>query len=115
MQLEPGDLILVPFPYTDLSSKKMRPALVLSNATHNHQGSDVIALGVTSNLANAAHSILLKASDMVQGKLLATSRIKVDRVATLEQNLIRKRLGRVKPAILAQVMKEFLTLFPAAG
>jgi mRNA interferase MazF len=112
MKLDAGDLVLVPFPFTDLSSAKARPALVLSAAAYNEASRDVILCGVTSNLANAAHSVLVEPGDMASGKLLAPSRIKVDKVVTLQQSLLRKRLGSVEPAILAAVLREFRALFP---
>lgn len=113
MKLDAGDLVLVPFPFSDLSSAKTRPALVLSQRAYNAEGRDVVVCGVTSNLANAAHSVLIQPSDMASGKLLVTSRAKVDKVATLQQSIVRRKVGEVKPAVLQQVLKEFFALFPA--
>lgn len=112
MKLEPGDLVLVPFPFTDLTSAKTRPALVLSRPDYNHASRDVIVCGVTSNLSNAAHSVLIQSRDLARGRLPAPSRIKVDKVATLQQTLVRRRVGRLKSAPLDQVYREFWTLFP---
>lgn len=112
MRLEPGDLILVPFPFTDLSSAKTRPALVLSRSDYNRDGRDVIVCGVTSNLSNAARGVLIQTRDLSQGRLPAPSRVKVDKVVTLQQNLVRRRVGHLKPASLGQVFKEFRALFP---
>lgn len=114
MRLDAGDLVLVPFPFSDLTSSKTRPALVLSSAAYNADSRDVIVCAVTSNLANAAHSVLLQPADMAGGKLLVTSRAKVDKVATVQQSIVRKKLGVVKPAVVAQVLKEFFALFPSA-
>lgn len=111
MKLDPGDLVLVPFPFTDLTSVKTRPALVLSNATYNASSGDVILCGVTSNLTNSAHSVLLQQRDMERGKLAATSRAKADKIVTLNQSIVRRKVGRVKATAFAQVMKEFETLF----
>lgn len=112
MKLEPGDLILVPFPFTDLTSAKTRPALVLSRADYNRTSRDVIVCGVTSNLSNTANSVLIQSRDLSLGRLPAPSRIKVDKVATLQQTLVRRRVGRLKPGPLSQVLKEFRVLFP---
>jgi mRNA interferase MazF len=115
MRLEPGDVVLVPFPFTDLTAAKTRPALVLSSGAYNAKGRDVIVCGITSNLANTAHSVLVESSDLASGRLPVTSRVKVDKVATLQQAIVRKRVGTVKPALLGQVLKEFRALFPEAG
>ena len=113
MKLEPGDLVLVPFPFTDLTSSKTRPALVLSSASYHAAGADVICCAVTSNLSNAAHSVLVEQADMARGKLVATSRVKVDKVAALQRTLARRKVGSLKPKVLAQVLKEFRSLFPS--
>jgi len=113
MKLEPGDLVLVPFPFTDLSARKTRPALVLSRTDYNASSRDVILCGVTSNLTNASHSVLLEGAGLASGRLAAPSRIKVDKVVTLQQSIVRKRFARVRPAVLEQVLREFRALFPS--
>ncbi|MGB0653333.1 MAG: type II toxin-antitoxin system PemK/MazF family toxin [Thermoplasmatota archaeon] len=103
--LAPGDLVLVPFPYTDLSATKTRPALVLS-PRHLNQGPDVVVCAMTSNLANADASVLLEPGDLASGRLPRASRAKVTKLATLQQSMVRRRFGRLKPAPMDQVRKE---------
>lgn len=113
--LRPGDLVLVPFPFTDLSSSKARPAVVLSGAEYNDASDDVLVLGVTSNLTNSAYSVLIRQQDMAEGHLLAPGRVKVDRVATLEQRIIRRRVARLDSATFDRVVREFLSLLPLSA
>lgn len=110
MKFDAGDLVVVPFPFTDLTSKKWRPALVLSSQSFNESQSDAILCAVTSNLTNSENSVLLEASDLRDGHLPATSRIKVAKLVTLEQRLIAKRVGRIKPGLLERVYRELLTI-----
>jgi mRNA-degrading endonuclease toxin of MazEF toxin-antitoxin module len=112
MKLEPGDLVLVPFPFTNLSSVKTRPAFVLSTRAYNDASPDVIICGVTSNLAQATHTVLLSTKDLERGRLLADSRVKVDKVVAVHQSLVRKVVGRVRASVLERVLREFATLFP---
>ena len=107
----PGDVVLVPFPYTDLSAAKQRPALVLTNAPFNGGSQDLVLCAITSNLANSANSVLLADADMESGRLAAPSRVKVAKVVTLHKSILRKKVGRVKAAAFAQVMREFETLY----
>lgn len=109
---EAGEIVLVPFPFTDLSARKTRPALVMTTRRYNDDRKDVVLCGITSNLANAARSVLLAQEDLESGVLPKPSRVKVDKIVTLQQSIVRKRLGRVKSSAMAQVMKEFETLFP---
>ncbi|MCD9024640.1 type II toxin-antitoxin system PemK/MazF family toxin [Cohnella silvisoli] len=45
-----GDIVLIPFPYSDLPTTKQRPVLVLSNSTYNKSQSDLVVAAITSNL-----------------------------------------------------------------
>ena len=93
--LDSGKVVLVPFPFTDLSQIKRRPVLVLSNRNHNGTSRDFICCGITSNLANRRNSVLLEPSGMVEGEIPVRSRIKYDKVFTLEKSLVVKELGKV--------------------
>jgi mRNA-degrading endonuclease toxin of MazEF toxin-antitoxin module len=71
----------------------------------------VVLCALTSNLANAAYSVLVNPAD-VEGTMPVPSRVKVSKVLSIQQALVRKRLGRIKPAVMRQVWKEFQSLFP---
>lgn len=107
-----GSIVVVPFPYTDLKSGKLRPALVLSDRMHNDLTGDLVLCGLTSNLRNSAWSVLLEQRDLERGKLVATSRVKVDKLVTIHHSLVRKEVGLVGESAMAQVWKEFHSLFP---
>ena len=109
-RLESGEVVLVPFPFTDLSQTKRRPVLVLSGGKHNQASKDFICCGVTSNLGNRRNSVLLDPSELVEGSIPTRSKIKFDKVFTLEQSLILKSLGKVSPNKLAQVTKGLISL-----
>jgi len=49
--IEKGDLILVPFPFSDQSGRKVRPVIVISNNNFNKHSEDLIVVGVTSNIS----------------------------------------------------------------
>src|SRR3990170_1841408 len=110
MTYEPGDIVLVPFPFTDLTAAKRRPVLVLSSRDFNAGLNDFIVCGITSNLANASHSVLIDNKDMAKGRLPAPSRIKVGKIATLLQSLSLRTVGRVKADVLARARKELFTI-----
>ncbi|MHB8604189.1 MAG: type II toxin-antitoxin system PemK/MazF family toxin [Thermoplasmatota archaeon] len=109
--LEAGDLVLVPFPFTDLSSAKQRPALVLSDAAVNAASADVVVCALTSNLANSPHSVLVSDADLERGKLAKPSRVKVAKVATLQRSIVRKKFARLAPAAFSRVMREFESMY----
>jgi mRNA interferase MazF len=110
MTYEAGDIVLVPFPFTDLSAAKRRPVLVLSRREFNTRSEDFVVCGITSNLSNAAHSVLIDGKDLTKGRIPAPSRVKVAKLATLLQSLAVRTLGRVKPEVLERVRKELLSI-----
>lgn len=114
MTHEPGDIVLVPFPFSDLRSKKTRPALVLSLKSHNQRG-ELVVCAITSNLDNSAASVLIEPGDLLQGNLPKPSRVKAAKLATLSPSLVRRTFGRLRPAVMAQVWKEFDAVFPKHG
>jgi mRNA interferase MazF len=54
MPYEFGAILLVPFPFTDQSASKRRPAVVVSNSAYNRARSDVVVMAVTSQLRPVA-------------------------------------------------------------
>lgn len=108
--LESGEVVLVPFPFTNLSQTKRRPVVVLSNRNYNDATNDFICCAITSNLRNRRNSLLLDPSELVMGSIPKRSRIKYGKVYTLEKSLIVKALGRIGPEKLAQVKEGLLSI-----
>ncbi len=109
-QFKRGDIVLVPVPFTDLSESKQRPALVISNDEHNSKVEDVVVCGITSNIRDEDYSIVIDQKDMSEGAMPVLSRIKVDKLFTLDKKIILRQLGRVNKELLEVVKKEFLKL-----
>ncbi len=97
---ERGDLVLIPFPFSDLSAAKKRPVLVL---TRPDAYGDFIALAVTSR-PQTDHGIALEANDLVQGSLPLASWIRSDRAVTLNASLVVKSFGRTSETVIATAL-----------
>jgi mRNA interferase MazF len=65
---EPGDIVLIPVPFTDLSSQWRRPVIVISNSSYNQKTTDMV-VAMTSNLVEVDYSFTISSSDLVQGNL----------------------------------------------
>jgi len=101
------DIVLVPFPFSDLSIQKVRPVLILSNDAYNQQSSDIVVCGLTTNLRPAPYSIIVDVADVEQpGTLRHKSRIKVDTIASLEQSIIVKQIARLKLSVFRKIVTE---------
>jgi mRNA interferase MazF len=91
-----GDIVLVPFPFTDLSHTKLRPAVVLwADST----GNDVTLCFVSSQGLNTLYSgeFLLDVTDpeFTTTGLKTSSKVRVTRIATVDHKLITRRLGKL--------------------
>src|SRR5712691_12380029 len=88
-----GDVVLVPFPFTDQTASKKRPAVVVSSDAYHRDRPDVIVVAITSRVAQAAAGVgdvLLQ--DWRGAGLLKASLIKPV-FTTVEQRLILRKLG----------------------
>ena len=90
-----GDIILIPFPFTDLSALKQRPAVVISSNKFNHAGRDVIVAAITSQIPKRflETDIVLTPLELKMAGLPKASITKINKIATIDKRLIRKKLG----------------------
>ena len=104
-----GILVLTPFPYTDLSGQKTRPALVVSRS--DRPGSDVVLAFITSNSSGTPllTDLLIETSDanFLQTGLKRSSIVKLDKLVTVETSIILGELGELSAALL-QIVDEKL-------
>ena len=107
---EQGEILIVPFPFSDLSSIKRRPVLVLSKKSYNSSSDDIMTCGITSNIKDSKHAILIENSDLEHGQIPIASRIKVDKLFTLDKNIVEKSVGRINKETFDKVKKEFFNL-----
>lgn len=98
------DFLLVPFPFSDQSGRKVRPVIVVSNDLFNSHSSDLIVVGVTSNVKKERYSLSLENKDLEEGKLISSCIIKTDNILKLEKDLIIKRIGKIKESKLDEVL-----------
>jgi mRNA interferase MazF len=108
-----GAIVLVPFPFTDLSSIKVRPALVISG--QNNAKADVAVLFLTSLVKKTtlADDVLLTSADkdFIKTGLKMTSVIKCRKIATLDRSIILGELGSLTPEMMKRVDKILKKIF----
>lgn len=95
-----GDVVLVPFPFTDQSTTKKRPAVVVSSAAYNARRPDIIVAAVSSRVRMPSSFGETSLEDWKGAGLLAPSVVKPV-LATIEKGLILRRLGRLGSGDLA--------------
>jgi mRNA-degrading endonuclease toxin of MazEF toxin-antitoxin module len=102
--IQQRDLLLVPFPFSDQSGKKVRPVIVLSNEKFNEFSGDLLVVGVTSNIYKDYYSLSLNEKDLEEGKLYSKCSIKVENILKLEKNLIIKKIGKIKKEKMLKII-----------
>ena len=78
-----GEVVVLPFPQTDLQVGKRRPALVVANLT----GADVVLCQITSQARGDPYSILLVDGDFERGRLNVDRFIRTNRLFTVDQSV----------------------------
>lgn len=87
-----GDVVVVPFPFSDLTQAKRRPAFVLAELT----GDDVILCQITSQNIKDSYSISLDVQDFESGNLNKKSNIRPNRIFTADQKILLYKTGHLK-------------------
>ncbi len=103
-----GDIILVPFPFTDLSSAKVRPALVLSQKREKSLDMVVCFISSQTDVKNGQTAYLEPAES---NGLKVPSLVRFDKIATLDRRIALGVLGKVSSQWLKKHTKEFLQVF----
>ena len=99
------DMLLVPFPFSDQSGRKVRPIIVLSNDKFNEYSQDIIAIGITSNISKDKYALDLNNKDLIEGKLMTKCVIKFENILRLDKSLIIKKIGKIKEDKLKKIIR----------
>jgi mRNA interferase MazF len=97
MRFEFGDVVLVPFPFTNQAASKKRPAVVVSSHAYNVGKPDIIVMAVTSQVRPSPMSDEVYIQNWQAAGLLRPSVIKPV-LATIEQSLVIRQLGALDAA-----------------
>ncbi len=98
---------MVPFPFSDLTKAKRRPALVVAEL----EGDDLILCQITSQQISDRYSIRLEDGDFDSGALRQSSHIRPNRLFTADRQIILYRIGHIKSSKIGEVTKEIVTIF----
>ena len=106
---EKWDIILVPFPFTDFKTTKKRPALVVSPTRYN-TGTDLIIAFMTSNVNSLERMGDYHIKEWQAAHLPKPSMIRM-KFATIDKNIIIKKLGRLANADMTGFSKILIDFF----
>jgi len=101
-----GDVVVVSFPFSDLSSSKRRPALVVAKGSER----DLILAQITSKAFRDAYAIELTSDNFVSGGLHLLSYARPNKIFTAEAGIILYKLGCLKPEKMNEVVSAIIGL-----
>jgi mRNA interferase MazF len=99
--------VLVPFPFSDLSQTKIRPAVCLANAGRG----DWFLCQITSNAFGDPKAIAVKNTDFTSGSLRIDSFARPGKLFTAHQTLLTGTVGVLKQEAFAHILKGVVALF----
>jgi mRNA interferase MazF len=102
-----GEVVVFPFPQSDLQSGKRRPALVVADLA----GDDLVLCQITRKARSDGYAVPLVVSDFERGRLAVDSFIRTNRLFTVEQSVILYTVGNIKAAKLQEVKSKIRQLF----
>jgi mRNA interferase MazF len=109
----PGDIVLVRFPFTSLESAKKRPCLVLRVSRSPVRAPYLTLAMITSKVDGLKLEGDVEIREWKESHLLHPSLVRLSKVATLDFELVERRLGALRQADLKAVRSSFRKLFSA--
>jgi mRNA interferase MazF len=102
-----GDVVIIPFPFSDLTQSKRRPALIVATL----QGDDLIFCQITSEQTRAdSYAIALKQQHFSEGGLKQNSLIRPNRLFTGEQSIISYKVGHLHKETFDNVINKIVEI-----
>ena len=102
-----GDIVVLPFPFSDLSNSKKRPAFVVAKLKSDD---DLILCQITSQARFDDYSIVLSNADFKKGSLNLSSMIRPNRLFTADKSIILYKVGFLKEEKIKEVENELIKI-----
>ncbi|MBI2548681.1 type II toxin-antitoxin system PemK/MazF family toxin [Candidatus Woesearchaeota archaeon] len=110
MEVKQKEIVLLPYPFSDLTGKKVRPAVIVSNDAFNKKSADCIMVPLTTVIKDEPYSIEIDQQDLSSGRLLKPSRIRVDKIFAVEKNLITMKIGVLNLITFEKIKQEIIRI-----
>ncbi len=99
---EQKEIVLLPFPYSDLTGSKLRPAIVISNENLNRTEDRLCCL-ITTQIRKG--DLIIENKDFVSGKLPHKSAARPYRIFTIDKRIIKKILCKVSDKFFDKLLE----------
>jgi len=101
-----GDIVVIPFPFSDLSGTKKRPALVLADLS----GNDIILCQITSRQKKDQYAIPINDQDFRLATLTVSSNIRPNRIFTADKSMILRKVATLNESACNAVIQKLIEI-----
>jgi mRNA interferase MazF len=101
-----GEIVVIPFPFSDLSGSKRRPAMVIADLERD----DILLCQITSQNSSDKLAVALTSKGFVNGSLPVDSYIRPTRIFTADKNIVVRRAGLIKTSLIDEVTQTIINI-----
>ena len=101
-----GNVVVVPFPFSDLTQAKRRPALIIAEL----EGNDLILCQITSQSIRDRYALSIDDDEFETGALRQRSNVRPNRIFTADRHIILYRVGHLKPEKVNQIIDRIVDI-----
>jgi len=101
-----GDVVIVPFPFSDLTQAKRRPALIVTVL----EGDDLILSQITSQFIKDNYAISVEVKDFEEGGLQQKSNVRPNRLFTADSHIVLYRIGNLKKDKMDEIINKIIEI-----
>ncbi|MEQ9550594.1 MAG: type II toxin-antitoxin system PemK/MazF family toxin [Coleofasciculus sp. G3-WIS-01] len=101
-----GDVVVVPFPFSDLTQAKRRPSLVVAVLS----GDDLILCQITSRAVTDEYAVVIESDDFSSGELRQSSNVRPNRLFTADKQIILYKAGQLKLEKMNEVITRIVEI-----
>lgn len=104
-----GDVVVVPFPFSEAAGSKVRPVLILTVVPYARR-SDYLVCAITSQAAPDPDIQVIEASDMTEGSLNRRSYLRPSYVFTAGEGLVSRKIGQLSPQKVGAAVRSLVAV-----
>ena len=101
-----GEVVVLPFPFSDFSGTKRRPAFVIADLP----GEDIILCQITSKAKFDSHAVLITRNDFISGSLPLDSYVRPNKLFTADKSLILSSVGCLSAAKTTEIINAVIAI-----
>ena len=111
MMFQQKELVLLPYPFSNQTGSKVRPAIIVSNDNFNKRCEDCVMIPLTTIIKDEPFSLIVNQDSLESGKLLKQSRVRIDKLFTIKKNLIIIKIGKINDKTFDKIKAEINRVF----